>query len=126
MDSQLDHGQASIIRARQDLPAKIGFPKARHNRLRRGSDWDKVTGNNWESQWAQIQDALHALESPILNELEVKCWYDDSLFVQNGIRTLSLPTRVPGLKSLVLREVVPAAPSPSLGNLKKLVMAWAT
>ncbi|KAG9045419.1 hypothetical protein FS837_006352, partial [Tulasnella sp. UAMH 9824] len=79
-----------------------------------------------ESQWIQIQNAIYALESPILNELELKFWYDDSLFVQNGIRTLSLPTRVPSLRSLVLREVVPAAPSPSLGNLKTLVMAWAT
>ncbi|KAG8892180.1 hypothetical protein FRC01_014307, partial [Tulasnella sp. 417] len=75
-----------------------------------------------ESQWTQIQDALQALVSPILGELELKFSHDDGVHTRNEIPSIFLPTLAQGIRSLVLKELVPAIQPTLLGILKKLVL----
>ncbi|KAG9026054.1 hypothetical protein FS837_004747 [Tulasnella sp. UAMH 9824] len=74
-----------------------------------------------ENQWTDIQNTFQAFVSPCLDNLELKL-RDDGGSVPEELRTISLPTQVPQLRSLVLGQAFPPAQPTLLGNLRKLVL----
>ncbi|KAG9026055.1 hypothetical protein FS837_004748 [Tulasnella sp. UAMH 9824] len=74
-----------------------------------------------ENQWTDIQKTFQAFVSPCLDNLELKL-RDDGGSVPEELRTISLPTQVPQLRSLALGQAFPPVQPTLLGSLRKLVL----